>query len=291
MQRLQGRWLNMWEMIQGTPGLGSSLGASLAKGMEKGSEFANKMKLEEMKRKQGMGDFSKYFKGAPQGTEGQEQTAGSALSGMDPMQKAAFAQEFPKAYKVMQEEEDKAQDLKGIHDTLDWLDENTKYSGTFGVPINWGGIEAQGDSTGLGLKDSEGNQMSNPEIQSVREGIDSSGIWAADKVYTHFNKGVLNKEKWEDVKMKFAPSAKLPSYINKARTAALRRIMGLKPNSSPAAVNAVIEKEKKALTKIEKSKGSSEKELTDDVLDRFLDAANEDSDKAAEMAKAEGYSW
>ena len=232
---------------------GQQLGSGITQGVSKSLEFQQKMHLEKMKKKEEEGDFSQFFKSNEM--QGQNGT-NSELADLTDMQKMVMAEKFPKAFEVYKEKIEKQQDLKGTLDTINWLDENSRYSGKFGLPPKWGGIEAQGESGGLALKDAEGNQLSNAEIKGIREEFDSSGIWAADKVYTHFNKGVLNKEKWEDIKTKFAPNSELPSYINKARTAALRRIMGLAPNSSPAAVNTIIERESKALEKIEKSKGN-----------------------------------
>jgi hypothetical protein len=197
------------------------------------------------------------------------------------------------AAKQKEKEAENQENLKGITETADWLDKNLKYSGSFGVHPKWGGIEAQGEGGGLGLRDESGKQMSDLEIKAKREGIDRSGVWLADKVYTHFNKGVINQTKWEDVKGEFAVKSDLPAAINRERVAAVKRIMGLPANAPPSVIDKVIDTEKKTLAKIEKAKGSKSKniKLTDEIANSIYDEAKGNVEEARRIAKERGYIW
>lgn len=162
------------------------------------------------------------------------------------------------AIKSHGKQEEKQEALAGVKDSLDWLEDNIQYSGKHGVNPKWGGIEAQGKEGALGIINPEtGKQFTNLELNSKREEIDRTGIWVADAIYTHFNKGVLNKEKWNDVKEQFATKSDLPASMNRARMAAAKRIMKLPSDAPPPVVNKVIKSELKSLDKIKKSKGNS----------------------------------
>ena len=220
---------------------------------------------------------------------------GIDLSGItDPeIRKLVIAEELKGNRKLREKEAENKEAQAGIMESADWLDKNLKYSGTFGVHQKWGGVEAQGEGGGLGLRDESGKQLSNMEIKAKREGIDQTGLWLADKVYTHFNKGVINQTKWEDVKDRFAANSELPAAINRERVAAVKRIMGLPTNAPASVINKVIDTEMKTLDKIEKSKGGKSKELklTDDIINSILDETKGDVKKAEQIAKERGYSW
>lgn len=220
---------------------------------------------------------------------------GFDFEGMSEEQKATMAHSMPKAYKALKESSEKKELTKGITNSLDWLEKNIGLSGKFGVHPGAGGIEAQGTGGGLGLKNPEtGKQMTDQEIKGLREEIDKVGIWTADNVYTHFNKGVLNKDKWEDVKGSFAPNSNLPAKVNRARMAAMKRIMGLPENAPSSVVNKVIDKEAKSLEKIQKSGGKGQPEskvLTEAVIKKYMKEANGDPDAAAALAQEAGYTW
>ena len=202
--------------------------------------------------------------------------------------------------KRVAEKREKEVATAGIKNELEWLDKNIGISGKPGVPQVMGGPESH-KGGGLAQIDPEtGKQMSNVEIQAKREEIKKSGIWMADAIYTHFNKGVLNKEKWNDVKNEFAVDPDLPPKVNRARMAAAKRIMGLPSDAPSSIVNKVIKNEQQALKKIEKAKGESKekkemksggKPLTGAVMDYYLKQAGDDPEKAAELAQNDGYSW
>jgi hypothetical protein len=241
----------MVQFLQRSPSFGELLGQGVGQGLGKGLEFAQQLALKKKEGTQDWENFQKTFQGKDNEF---------SWENIDPVRKAFLAMTNPKAYKALEEQEEKTQATKGITQSLDWLEKNIQYSGKFGVAPKWGGIEAQGETGGLALHDPEtGKQLSNLEIKAKREEINTTGIWMADAIYTHFNKGVLNKEKWEDVKGRFATNADLPAEVNRARMAAARRIMGLPSNAPSKVVNEVINKETKALDKIEKSKGGSSK--------------------------------
>jgi hypothetical protein len=248
----------MVKILPKVPGFGERLGAALGgglgggfqQGISKAQEFANQIQLEKEKRKLSVEDL---------GPENEilKQNYGIDLTGIkDPATRKIIISEGIKQQGAAREEE-KA--TKGITHSLDWLEDNIKYSGKFGVAPKWGGIEAQGESGGLALKNpATGKPMTNLEIQAKREEIDRTGIWMADAIYTHFNKGVLNKDKWNDVKERFATDSQLPASINRARMASARRIMGLPKNAPTSVVEKTINSELKALDKIESSKNKKE---------------------------------
>lgn len=191
----------------------------------------------------------KYGIDLPRGGQVEFAKAFGKAAGEQPFKEAL---DMKKAQQVAMEREE---ENKGITDTLDWIDKNAKYSGKFGVPPKWGGIEAQGEKGGLGLINPDTKKpMTDLEIKAKREEIDQAGLWLADRVYTHYNKGVLNQVKWEDVKERFSMRSDLPATINRARAAAIKRIIGLDSNISPSGLKNIIDKEIKALDKIEKGK-------------------------------------
>ena len=261
----------------------SMVNPALAKAMSREEDLKLKQS-EAQKAEESRGKESKYL----------EKTLGIDLSDIkDPATRKTLIAEAQKEKRQTEEREKAASDIK---QNSDWLKNNIKFAGTFGVSPKWGGIEAQGESRDLALKHPEtGKPMSNLEIKEIREGIDATGLWLADKVYTHFNVGVINKPKWEDLKNRFAPRADLPASINRARIAALERIMGLPPDAPVGAVDKMINAENKALTKIEKAKKiepeAKGKKLTNAVLDQFLLQANDDPEEASRLAKEAGYTW
>jgi hypothetical protein len=240
---------------------GEALGGGFQQGIGSAMKFAQEVQLEKAKR----------AAASPLGIQDQEGNLKS-FEEYSEAEKAKLAETAPKAFKALKESSEKKELKKGIGDTLSWLDQNISFSGKFGISPKYGGIEAQGESGGLGLINPKtGKQMSDQEIKAVREEIDKSGIWAADNVYTHFNKGVLNKDKWNDVKESFAPRSDLPASVNRARIAAMKRIMGLPENAPSEIVDKMINKELGSLEKIEKSKGVEGTEKKRPPLESFFE--------------------
>lgn len=165
-------------------------------------------------------------------------------------------------------------EMKGLASALDWLDENIGYTGTKVIP-GFKSFTAGG---------------ANREAVGKREEFDKTGFWAADKAFTHFNKGVVNKEKFKELKEELSPRSDLSERKNKARIAALRRITGLNSDISPSEFNSKVDKEIKAVKKIEKSASGKEK-LTNEIIDMFLDQAGGNPTEAKRLAKEAGYKW
>ncbi len=151
----------------------------------------------------------------------------------------------------------KKEEVKGeVVPSLDRLEELTKRSGGR-----------------FGFRPALGKLPFTPWNEERKE-LDTLGIWAADKVYTHFNKGVLNEAKWNDVKDKFAPKAELSDRENMARINAMRRIMNLPAGISSKKLDGVIDQEQRNITKSESDKKRPEKnekgkKLTSDVLEKW----------------------
>ena len=248
---------NMVQFIERKqPTLGERLGGGLERGVSQGLEFS-----QEMEKKRGnLGFYEQMFGGKSQaGSAPNEFAAAEHYEKMNPAQQAYIAGEHPEVMKLINSQIEKRESMEGLKQTADWLKKYTSFSGKLGLPEQWGGLEEKQMHPSGGYVDPEtGEFLTQPKMQAIREGIKTSGIWFADKIYTHFNKGVINKEKWDTIKNQFATDPDLPPVVNRARIAAGERIMALKPNSSPAVVQAAIDKEKKALKKIEQSKAVQE---------------------------------
>jgi|ERR1700691_123472 len=284
----------MVQVLPKIPGFGelaaNAFGENFNKAFSRGQEMSMQMAMEKYKSQQEMEQFSKMFSG---GMEEQPSTSNTSTGQTNEMQEAYLAHKFPNVYKARKEKQEKQEAQKGITDSLDWLEDNIKYSGRLGLHPKFGGVEAQGERGALGIKsDKTGKNLSDLEIKQIREGIDTTGLWAADKVYTHFNKGVINKEKWDSVKNDLAPNSKLPAKINRARIEGLRRIMGLPPNAPKEIVDKAINREVKVQNKMEASLPKTEnKKLTQEAIKKFSEEAGFDAEKAAELARAAGYTW
>lgn len=122
------------------------------------------------------------------------------------------------------------EDRKGLEEGLDFITKNIGYTGNQYIPFtqSW---------TGGGV---------NREAVQMREEIDATGFLAADKVFTHFNKGVISKDKLRVIQEDLAPNSKLSERKNLARVAALRRMANLPPDISQEKFNKELAKEKKA---------------------------------------------
>lgn len=128
--------------------------------------------------------------------------------------------------------------------------------------------------------------------------LDASGFWYTDKVYTHFNKGVVSNVRFKNMKDDLAPNASQPPSVNRARLAALNRMAGLPADISSDKFDKVLEKEIKDVKKVEdqaakvdeKKKGKSSA-LTDERAAEIFAEAGQDPAKAREIAKKRGYEF
>jgi len=110
------------------------------------------------------------------------------------------------------------------------------------------------------------------EAFEKRKQFDALGFLAADKVFTHFNKGTVSKDKLAVIRDDLSPKANLTERENKARIKALETIMGLPPETSESKLDAVVKKEKAKLKKQHPSMKESEVQSSesDDQLDNLL---------------------
>lgn len=90
------------------------------------------------------------------------------------------------------------------------------------------------------------------EAAGKREELDTLGVWAADSVYTKFNKGTLSEVKWDDVKSRFAPHSGLSDVENEARINAMETIIGLPADISADKMESVIKSQEKMIESAEK---------------------------------------
>lgn len=141
---------------------------------------------------------------------------------------------------IIKKEEEQAP----VRESLDWLDENLKYTGSTGFP----GLFAGNTENFLG-------QIPNTEAYEKRQEFTNTGWWVTDKVYTHFNKGVISDKKLKIIQEELAPRGDLFQSKNKARIAALRRLYNLPKNISSAAFDKQLEREVKAVKKIPSPEG------------------------------------
>lgn len=151
------------------------------------------------------------------------------------MRKIAFGEML----KNRREASEAQAEQQGLRDTLDWLDENAKYTGLTGME----GLIAGNPQNFLG-------SLPGTEAYGKRKEIDASGFWAADQIYTHFNKGQISEQKLKVIQNDLAPRAGLTQKEFKARVSAMRRISALPRNAPRTVVEKEIEKERKALKKI-----------------------------------------
>ena len=81
--------------------------------------------------------------------------------------------------------------------------------------------------------------------------LDASGFWYTDKVYTHFNKGVVSNVRFENMKNELAPNSSNPPSVNRARLASLNRMANLPADISSEKFDAILDKEIKSVQKVE----------------------------------------
>ena len=175
--------------------------------------------------------------------------------------------------KAAQEQQKLDQEKQGIADSLDWLDENIKYTGSTNIPFTASNTYGK----------------LNREAIQKREEFTKTGFWATDKIYTHFNKGQISNQKLEMIKNDLAPNADLTERENKARIAALRRVGNLPKDAPKSVIDKVINREVKAIKKIEKR--SKAEVLTDEEIQTLIDEFGGDWQAAEKTAQERGYKW
>lgn len=123
-----------------------------------------------------------------------------------------------------------------------------------------------------------------------REEFDSLGFLAADKVFTHFNKGTISKDKLKKIVEDLAPKSDLTQSKNRARIKALRTISGLPSNVSQEKFDAVVDKATKSVDKGSSGKVQKGTKLTKDVLEKWK-TEGLDRNEAEKRAKEQGYEF
>lgn len=267
----------MVEIIDEQPGYGSILGRSLGNALVGGAQGYLQRKQSQkqsdaFKRLTGMDlgglppevqnqfakEFAKVqaqqqFSSSGQENEMIKQKYGIDLSGIqDPKIRQTLMND---ALKKGQEQQQQAEESQGVSDALNWLDENAEYAGSTLYP----------GKSFLGGK-SKGNRFTifdlpiNRAASGTREEIDATGFWVTDKIYTHFNKGQISNVKLETIRKDLSPRSDISERAYKARVAALRRISNLPPNAPKSVVDQTIDREIKAVKKIEKATGNKEQE-------------------------------
>lgn len=210
----------MVQFLQRPRSFGEQIGEQLGSGLSQGIDFAAQAGLEKYKNEQK-----------------QKQLMLQGLLKNQGMQHKQLAKQQETVAK-------EAKDTQGLAETLDFLDENIDYVGNTKLPWSKSFL-------------SEGPLPLNRKGVETRADIDSSGFLAADQVYTHFNKGQISEFKLELIKKELAPNSKLSEREYKARISALRRISKLPRNAPQSVVDKTIDKEIKAVKKIERPALSS----------------------------------
>lgn len=220
-----------FQVLDAAPNFGSQLGQQLGSGISQG---IGQSLGEYFKQKQNMRALEGLKPLYTQAGLPEDQFDSFVRSGMDQKNALAALELGIKAQvdkqKFLQEQMEKQQELQGLKDTLNQLEEDIPYTGTaiFGKKSFFGNIPGT-------------------EAYQKREEFDSSGFLAADKVFTHFNKGTISKEKLKKISEDLAPRSDLSEKKNIARIASLRRIMGLPKDISEKKLDQFIAHEKKRM--------------------------------------------
>ena len=154
-----------------------------------------------------------------------------------------------------QEKKDLAISMKN---NLDKLRELTPYAGSERVG-NWLAV--------LGMKGGEAGTFGRMRRNSVekRAYMNKLGFWITDQLYTHFNKGVMNIPKLEQVKKELAPNSENSEREYKARVDALEAIASLPPDIDSKTLDKYVDK------KIEEVKNNVEQGNLDEEMEGFLE--------------------
>lgn len=106
-------------------------------------------------------------------------------------------------------------------------------------------------------------KYSSSQTTADAEELNTSGFSVTDRIYTHVNKGVINKPKFEQMVNGLAPRAGLSADQNGRRVRSLERLAGLPEHTSPEKFDKELDKELKKSTASDKkeSKSSSSEEM------------------------------
>lgn len=90
----------------------------------------------------------------------------------------------------------------------------------------------------------------NREAVEKREQFKTLGFWITDKIFTHFNKGVVSTPKFDEIKNNLSPRADLSERQNRGRINSLKTILNLPSDISSKEFDKIVDGEMKKLNKI-----------------------------------------
>lgn len=218
--------------------------------------------------------------GASKGLE-QRQSSGSN-DVANSLMKDIFKMNYEKMLKGKEEEKEN----QGLKQTLDWLEDQTKYVGQSWIP---------GQKSFVGIPGTPISRIGREAIEK-REGIDSAGFWVTDKIYTHFNKGQMSEAKLDFIRQDIAPRSGLSEREYKSRVNALRRISNLPRDIPVGKLDKILEQEAKKVKGNSGSESNFQKvksgtKLPNDMAQKILDQSGGDPEKARAAARKLGYEF
>lgn len=222
----------MVQVIEQAPGLGQLLGSGLGAGIQTGLQgLLKEHQTQQQQTKSGV-SLSKIL-GKP---ELADEFGQLPIDMQTIVAKSIFDQQAQRE-KIQSQRETEKQKSQGLLSSLDKLDELLPFTGKqipFMKGTTYGGLHR------LNVE--------------RREEFDKVGFWAADNVYTHFNKGVLSKEKLKVLKEDLSPNSSLSVRENKARINALRIMSNLPANIDSKKLGKIIDTEVKKVSKFSDKK-------------------------------------
>ncbi len=97
------------------------------------------------------------------------------------------------------------------------------------------------------------------EAYEKRQELDSLGFFVADRVFTHFNKGVISKDKLKKIET-LAPNSSLSERANEGRLKSLERLANLPSTLNEIQFDEAIHKEKLKVAKTDEQGAKVEKQ-------------------------------
>lgn len=152
--------------------------------------------------------------------------------------------------KQMMDLQEKQQEIQGFQNAFETLEDMIPYTGVTTIP----GFKS---FTAGGLR---------RETVEKRENFDKLGFWLTDKVFTHFNKGVVSQPKFQEIKKSLAPRADLSERQNRARINALRTISNMPSNISEKEFNKVADRQISEVNKIPENAPGEKKMSLEEIF-------------------------
>lgn len=152
--------------------------------------------------------------------------------------------------KQMMDLQEKQQEIQGFQNAFQTLEEMLPYTGVTTIP----GFKS---FTGGGLR---------RETVEKRENFDKLGFWLTDKVFTHFNKGVVSQPKFKEIKESLAPRADLSERQNRARINALKTISNLPSDTTSKEFDKVADRQIAEVNKIPENAPGEKKMSLEEIF-------------------------